>query len=105
LTVLPVASPLPCLVGLAVAGFGCGPIYPSIIHATPDVFGKENSQAVVGVQMAFAYTGSTLMPPLFGRAADAFGIGLFPFALLLFTLTGFVLTEMLNRKQDSKMTR
>ena len=105
LTVLPVASPLPCLCGLALAGFGCGPIYPSIIHATPDVFGKENSQAVVGVQMAFAYTGSTLMPPLFGRVADAFGIALFPFALLLFTGTGFVLTEMLNRKQDSTMTR
>ena len=98
LVVLPFSSPLPCLVGLVVAGFGCGPVYPAVIHATPTLFGKENSQAVVGVQMASAYCGSTFMPPLFGWVADAFGIGLFPFALVLFALVGFTLTELLNRR-------
>ena len=98
LVMLPVSSPLPCLVGLTVAGFGCGPVYPSIIHATPAVFGKENSQAVVGVQMASAYCGSTFMPPVFGWVAGAFGLRLFPFALVLFAVVGFTLTELLNRK-------
>ena len=98
LVVLPFSSPLPCLVGLVVAGFGCGPVYPAVIHATPTLFGKENSQAVVGVQMASAYCGSTFMPPVFGWVADAFGIGLFPFALVLFALVGFTLTELLNRR-------
>ena len=99
LTVLPVASPLPCLVGLAVAGFGCGPIYPSIIHATPDVFGKENSQAVVGVQMAAAYTGTTFMPPLFGVIANRFSLSLFPFFLLGFAVLGFTFIRLLYRKR------
>ncbi len=99
LVMLPVSSPLPCLVGLTVAGFGCGPVYPSIIHATPAVFGKENSQAVVGVQMASAYCGSTFMPPVFGWVAGAFGLRLFPFALVLFAVVGFTLTELLNRRK------
>ena len=98
LVVLPFSSSLPCLAGLVIAGFGCGPVYPAVIHATPTVFGKENSQAVVGVQMASAYCGSTFMPPVFGWVADACGIGLFPFALILFALVGFTLTELLNRR-------
>ncbi len=95
---LPFASPLPALIGLAVAGFGCGPVYPAIIHATPDVFGKENSQAVVGVQMASAYTGTTFMPPLFGLFANRFGLWLFPFVLIGFAAAGFGLLEKLNQK-------
>lgn len=98
LVVLPFSSPIPCLAGLVIAGFGCGPVYPAVIHATPTLFGKENSQAVVGVQMASAYCGSTFMPPVFGWVADACGIELFPFALVLFALVGFTLTELLNRK-------
>ncbi len=101
LVLLPFASPLPCLVGLTVAGFGCGPVYPAVIHATPTVFGKENSQAVVGVQMASAYCGSTFMPPVFGWVANACGLRLFPFALVLFAVIGFTLTELLNRKVKS----
>ena len=98
LILLPVASPLPALIGLCVAGFGGGPVYPAVIHATPQLFGKENSQAVVGVQMASAYCGMTFMPPLFGVVANRFGLGLFPVFLLGFTLLGFTLTELLNRR-------
>ena len=58
------------LVGLLLIGFGCAPIYPSIIHATPSHFGAENSQAIIGVQMASAYIGNCLMPPLFGVLAN-----------------------------------
>ena len=62
--ILPCKSTIICLIGIFITGFGNGPIYPAIIHSTPQNFGKENSQAVVGVQMAFAYTGSSFMPPV-----------------------------------------
>lgn len=52
------------IAGLVLVGLGCAPIYPGIIHATPDHFGKDNSQALIGVQMASAYVGTCLIPPL-----------------------------------------
>jgi fucose permease len=96
---LPVKSPVVCLAGLVIAGFGCGPVYPAIIHSTPDVFGRENSQAVIGVQMASAYCGTTFMPPLFGIFANHIGVHLFPFFLLGFAVLGFSLTQLLYRKR------
>ncbi len=66
------------LVGFIVIGLGCAPVYPCIIHMTPDVFGRENSQAMIGFQMAFAYVGFCLMPPLFGVIAQEISIGLLP---------------------------
>ena len=71
------------LLGLVLVGAGCAPIYPCIIHATPANFGPDKSQAVIGVQMASAYVGTCLMPPLFGLIANHVNIGLFPFYLLL----------------------
>ena len=70
------------LTGLVILGVGCAPIYPCIIHSTPDHFGAENSQALIGVQMASAYIGNILMPPLFGLIANHLGIFLFPGYLL-----------------------
>lgn len=70
------------LVGLVLIGLGCAPIYPSIIHATPARFGAERSQAIIGVQMAVAYVGNCLMPPLFGVLASWFDASLYPFFLL-----------------------
>lgn len=66
------------LAGFIVIGLGCAPVYPCIIHMTPDVFGRENSQAMIGFQMAFAYVGFCLMPPLFGVIAQEISIGLLP---------------------------
>lgn len=74
------------LFALLLVGFGCAPIYPCIIHSTPEIFGAENSQALIGVQMASAYTGSMLMPPVFGLIANHLTPALFPAYLLLFTL-------------------
>jgi fucose permease len=68
--------------GFVIIGLGCAPIYPCIIHSTPAHFGVENSQAMVGVQMASAYLGSCLMPPLFGLIAENISIALFPTYLL-----------------------
>ena len=68
--------------GLLLIGLGCAPVYPSIIHSTPASFGADKSQAMIGVQMAFAYVGTCLMPPVFGLMANHISISLFPFYLL-----------------------
>ena len=62
---LPMGTSITSLIGLVIIGLGCAPVYPSIIHATPTNFGSSNSQAIIGVQMASAYIGTTLMPPFF----------------------------------------
>lgn len=86
------------LVGLVIVGFGCAPVYPCIIHSTPTNFGAENSQSMVGVQMACAYVGTTLMPPLFGLIAQYIHIGLYPLYLAIFAVLMIVMTEGLNHK-------
>ncbi len=85
------------LIGLVVIGLGAAPVYPCIIHATPYNFGKKNSQALVGIQMASAYTGHAFMPPLFGLIAQYVNVGLYPFYLLVFAVLMLVMTELLNR--------
>ena len=71
------------LAGLLLIGLGCAPVYPSMIHATPAHFGPEKSQAIIGVQMASAYVGTCLMPPVFGMIADRISAALLPLYLLL----------------------
>lgn len=77
--------------GLVVIGLGCAPVYPAIIHATPSIFGEKNSQAIIGIQMAFAYVGSTFMPPLFGLIAQYISISLFPLYLGVFLCSMIIL--------------
>ena len=86
------------LVGLMLFGLGCAPIYPCVIHSTPDHFGAENSQAIIGVQMAAAYVGICLMPPLFGLIANYITVSLMPLYLALITVLMIVMCERLNRK-------
>jgi len=95
--ILPVQIGFVTLVGLVLIGLGCAPIYPCIIHETPRNFGPENSQAIIGIQMASAYAGSTFMPPLFGALANFVTIALYPVYLSLFLVLMFVMTERLNR--------
>lgn len=102
---LPFGLDFPALAGLIIIGLGCAPVYPSIIHSTPFNFGKENSQAVIGIQMACAYVGTTLMPPLFGLIASHITIGLYPFYLLLFALLMLFASERLNHIIDSRSGR
>ena len=77
-TVMLPAGDAVALAGLILIGLGCAPIYPCIIHSTPTHFGKEKSQAIIGVQMAAAYIGTMLMPPLFGILANHLSISLLP---------------------------
>jgi len=95
--ILPIQISFVPLVGLVLIGLGCAPIYPCIIHETPRNFGPENSQAIIGIQMASAYVGSTFMPPLFGLLANFFTIAIYPVYLSLFLVLMVVMTEKLNR--------
>ncbi len=95
---LPVEINAAALIGLVVVGIGCAPIYPSVIHATPANFGKENSQAIIGIQMASAYVGTTFMPPLFGVIAENVNISLYPFYMAVFAVLMVICSERLNKK-------
>lgn len=94
---LPLKGSGAALVGLVICGLGGAPIYPSIIHSTPSNFGKQNSQAIIGIQMASAYAGSTFMPPLFGLIAGRTTLGLYPAFLVIFGLLMLFMSERLNR--------
>ena len=86
------------LIGFIITGLGCAPIYPSIIHSTPYNFGAENSQAIIGVQMASAYIGTLAMPPLFGYIANHISISLLPFYLILILALMFIMHKLMIRK-------
>ena len=86
------------LAGLVVIGLGCAPIYPCIIHSTPERFGADRSQALIGVQMASAYVGTLAMPPLFGLIANHISIGLFPIFLLVALAMMVLMHERLVRR-------
>lgn len=90
------------LLGLFFIGLGCAPVYPSMLHATPDNFGSRYSQGIMGIQMACAYVGTTFMPPLLGLLAKHVSYKLFPFYLGLILLIMIGAVEGLNRKVGAK---
>lgn len=94
---LPFRSSVWSLVGFVIVGLGCAPIYPSIIHATPNHFKKEYSQAIIGIQMASAYVGSTFMPLVFGLLVRLIGLSTLPYFLLFFVVFLLLMSEWLNR--------
>ena len=84
--------------GLLLTGLGCAPIYPCIIHSTPEHFGAENSQALIGIQMASAYVGFLIAPPLFGLIANHVSASLLPVYLGIALVVMIIMCEGLNRK-------
>ncbi len=90
------------LIGLIVIGLGCAPIYPCVIHSTPETFGEEKSQAIIGVQMACAYTGNITMAPLFGIIANHISAGLLPFYLLIILVLMLIMHEKLLKVVKTK---
>ncbi|MCD7825397.1 MAG: MFS transporter [Clostridiaceae bacterium] len=86
------------VIGLIFIGLGCAPIYPGIIHATPEHFGAEKSQALIGIQMASAYIGTCLMPPLFGLIANNISVSLLPFYLLILLALMIIMHETVIKK-------
>lgn len=89
--------------GIIIVGLGCAPIYPSIIHSTPDHFGADKSQAVIGVQMASAYVGSLLMPPLFGLIGKNISMGILPVYILVILVLMITMHEILCKKIQNKV--
>ena len=85
-------------VALALIGLGCAPIYPSIISLTPERFGEKASQSMVSLQMACAYAGSTIMPPLVAWLVSAGGAGFMPWLLAGVLVAMFLLAEAANAK-------
>lgn len=93
MVMLPIKHYLPAAIGFVVIGTGMGPVYPAVQHMAPANFGKRNSAAVIGLQMASAYVGSTFMPMVFGILQEHIGIAIMPFYLLIFIVVNTVLLE------------
>lgn len=89
------------LIGFVLIGLGCAPIYPCVIHSTPDNFGAQRSQAIIGVQMASAYVGNIVMPPVFGLIAGHITISLLPFYLGGILLLMYVMHKRMLQKSRS----
>ena len=85
------------MAGIVMVGLGCAPIYPCVIHSTPEHFGADKSQAIIGVQMACAYIGSCFMPPLFGVIANNISAGLFAPYLAVILVLMVCSMEKLNK--------
>lgn len=83
--------------GLTMIGLGFAPIFPSLLHETPRNFGREQSQLLMGMQMASAYLGATLMPPVFGLIAQNLSVGLYPVYLMVFLILMVLMTEGATR--------
>ena len=95
--VLPLKN-ITSLPGLFMIGLGCAPIFPSLLHETPNNFGKIYSQAIMGIQMASAYIGTTLMPPLFGWLTSHIGFNIFPIFIGIILIIKITMMEILNKK-------
>ncbi|MDR1219056.1 MAG: MFS transporter [Treponema sp.] len=88
-----------------IIGLGCAPIFPSLLHETPENFGRRYSQAIIGLQMACAYIGAMVMPPLFGRIASSIQFGVFPYFIGGALVALVIMTEALNRKAGGSARR
>lgn len=95
---LPFKIDVVALAGLIIIGIGCAPIYPSIIHSTPSNFGQEHSQAIIGIQMASAYIGSTFIPPLLGLITNYVSLKIMPLYLAVFFALMIVMIEKTYQK-------
>lgn len=91
------------IAGLILVGLGCAPVYPCVIHSTPEHFGPERSQAMIGVQMASAYCGTLMMPPLFGLVAEHISVSLLPVYLLGILVLMALMHERMLRRCGTKI--
>lgn len=90
---IPTQSETLAVIGCIIIGFGYAPIYPCIIHATPEHFGAAHSGSLIGIQLASAYIGTTFMPPVYGFLGKVFGYEILPIFLLLFIVPMICLLE------------
>ncbi|MDD4688687.1 MAG: MFS transporter [Eubacteriales bacterium] len=102
LLLIPTSNTTLALIGFIVIGLGCAPIYPCIIHSTPSNFGAENSGAIIGIQMASAYVGTTFIPSIYGFLGKAISFSILPVYLLIFVLLMITMTELTFRITANK---
>lgn len=102
LLIIPFSSYVFSVAAFIVIGLGCAPIYPCIIHSTPYNFGAENSGAIIGIQMASAYVGSTFVPPLFGLIGNLTGFFIMPVYLLAFIILMVLMVELTFRLSQGR---
>jgi fucose permease len=98
--------PLPkvfALVSIFIVGLGLAPIFPSMLHQTPVYFGKKHAQAAMGLQMAFAYTGATFMPPILGQIFSHTTFKIMPYTLLVCAVGLFIFTLCLSKKSKTNI--
>lgn len=93
---LPLPIAFSC-VGLFMVGLGNGPVFPNLTHLTPKSFGAENSQSVIGSQLAMSYIGVTILPMLFGVLAQYISAAIMPLFLLAIYVIFIFATVFLNR--------
>lgn len=89
--------PMGSLIGLLLLGLGFAPIYPCMLHDTPERFGREHIQKLMGYQMAVAYTGATFLPPLLGWIASQTTISILPFFTAVYIAIMLFGSEKVNR--------
>ena len=99
---LPFKDYIPTAVGFVITGIGMGPVYPAIQHMAPANFGKKNSAAVIGLQMASAYIGSTFMPMVFGHIQQTIGIWIMPVYLTFFAVLNICMLELAYKRIKTK---
>ena len=97
LVLIPIPQYYTAMIGFLTIGAGMGPIYPSIQHMASANFGKKYSAPAIGLQMAFAYIGSTFMPTVFGFIQQNIGIASMPVYLMVFAVLNFVFLELSYR--------
>ena len=91
------------LFGFIMVGLGCAPIFPCLIHETPARYGRKHSQKIMGYQIAAAYTGSTLFPPLLGLLAAKTTIGIFPFFVGAYIVFLLLSSEKINSIMKARL--
>ena len=96
---IPAGSTL-ALGGLLLIGLGCAPIYPAVLHSTPDNFGAARSQSLIGIQIATAYVGVCTAPMLFGVLANHIHVSLLPLYLMLLLGLMIFMNRSCHRKAD-----
>ena len=89
-------------IGLFIIGLGCGPIYPSIVHATPIRFTKKLSKDVMAIQTGCAYIANFTALPLFGVVAKSTSFLILPYVILAFFILLALCNELVLIKTKDK---
>lgn len=95
---LAIPNTITLYIGMVAIGVGCGPIFPSTLHAVPERFGKELSTHITGYHMGGAYAIGFVMQVVFGYVATATTFAITPYVLIAFVALTILMVEITNNK-------